>query len=45
MPISEQDTTSTIVSKINSLCADNDIKASYSEMTEVNFAVPFEFTL
>ena len=31
--ISEQDTTSTIVSKINSLCADNDIKASYSEMT------------
>ncbi|AUA27713.1 TPA: flagellar filament capping protein FliD [Clostridioides difficile] len=33
IPISEQDTTSTIVSKINSLCADNDIKASYSEMT------------
>ncbi|MDX5711381.1 flagellar filament capping protein FliD, partial [Clostridioides difficile] len=33
IPISEQDTTSTIVSKINSLCADNDIRASYSEMT------------
>ncbi|MCC0701201.1 flagellar filament capping protein FliD [Clostridioides sp. ZZV15-6383] len=33
IPISGQDTTSTIVSKINSLCADNDIKASYSEMT------------
>lgn len=33
VPISEQDTTSTIVSKINSLCADSDIKASYSEMT------------
>ncbi|CZR95485.1 MULTISPECIES: flagellar filament capping protein FliD [unclassified Clostridioides] len=33
IPISEQDTTSTIVSKINSLCAENDIKASYSEMT------------
>ncbi|MDB0440910.1 flagellar cap protein FliD [Clostridioides difficile] len=33
IPISEQDTTSTIVSKINSLCADSDIKASYSEMT------------
>ncbi|MCC0647992.1 flagellar filament capping protein FliD [Clostridioides sp. ZZV15-6598] len=33
IPITEQDTTSTIVSKINSLCSDTDIKASYSEMT------------
>lgn len=33
IPISEQDTTSTIVSKINSLCEDKDIRASYSEMT------------
>ncbi|NMS89692.1 flagellar filament capping protein FliD [Clostridioides difficile] len=33
IPISEQDTTSTIVSKINSLCEDKDIKASYSELT------------
>ncbi|MCC0783687.1 flagellar filament capping protein FliD [Clostridioides sp. ES-S-0108-01] len=33
IPISEQDTTSSIVSKINSLCEDKDIRASYSEMT------------
>ncbi|HBF5455740.1 TPA: flagellar filament capping protein FliD [Clostridioides difficile] len=33
IPISEQDTTSSIVSKINYLCTDNDIRASYSEMT------------
>ncbi|MCC0674213.1 flagellar filament capping protein FliD [Clostridioides sp. ES-S-0145-01] len=33
IPISEQDTTSTIVSKINSLCEDKDIRASYSELT------------
>lgn len=33
IPISEQDTTSTIVSKINALCEDKDIRASYSELT------------
>ncbi|MGO1043851.1 flagellar filament capping protein FliD [Clostridioides difficile] len=33
IPITAQDTASSLVSKINSLCGDSGVKASYSEMT------------